>query len=61
MTEYVLDNHRFSRLHTAYGGVFCRKCGKALRVGDLVVSNNNGGCSVKLYHKVCWDSLFLDL
>jgi hypothetical protein len=43
-----------------YSNVVCRRCGKAIKVGDKVLTNNNGSGS-KLYHFDCWESLFIDV
>ena len=54
---YVMDGSRFSRLIKTCSLV-CRKCGLLIHIGDLVLSNcaNN---RIKLYHKVCFESLYL--
>jgi hypothetical protein len=41
----------------------CFRCGRTIRLGSRVNVHNNclsqGGSSVKIYHKACWDSLFI--
>ena len=59
MNEYCLDKSRYSRWLLYNDDIFCFKCGEDLRVGDFVVSISNGSFK-KLYHKECWDSLFVD-
>ena len=38
----------------------CYRCGEFLHVGDDVVVSKRVNDSVELYHKVCFDSLFVD-
>lgn len=59
MPEYILDDARYSTFLVLYGEVFCYKCDKFLYVGDFVVSVGSK-FSRKLYHKDCWDSMFID-
>lgn len=43
-----------------YGGeLICLHCGDPIRVGHLVFSRRSN--TRKIYHKACWDSLFVDV
>ena len=60
MIQYVLNKDVYKRLMTFKGKIFCKKCGKELKIGDSINGNRNSGTS-KLYHCDCYDQLFIDL
>jgi len=56
---YVMKDVTFTKLVNRFGVLFCPFCGEPICVGDLVLSYSY--CSrVKVYHKVCFDKLYLD-
>ena len=39
-------------------------CKKKIRAGDMVIARRNGkflNSCIKVYHKKCWDKLFIEL
>ena len=60
MIQYQIDKHVYNRLISFKGKVFCKKCGKELKIGDFVKGHRNSGTS-KLYHCKCYDQLFIEL
>jgi len=58
-TVYVMDASRYSRLNKSRD-VCCRRCGGSIRVGDVVVSNYVGKLT-KLFHRDCFESLYISL
>lgn len=60
MREYVLTHIVMSRFKRMGIVLLCKKCGKPLEVGDVVVSNSKYKCKSLRYHKECYESLFID-
>ena len=57
---YVMRGRDYSRLLNRFSKVVCLRCGKPLCVGGLVVSNSNG-FYFRVYHKACFDKLYVDV
>ena len=60
MIQYTLRKDVYNRLLHLKGKLVCKKCGKELKMGELVKGHRNGGTS-KLYHSKCYDSLFMEI
>jgi|GEM_PF-5152482 len=71
--EYLLTVQKFKALEKKLGEkrdklgniiqenrFFCRKCGKAFNYGDIVVSKPKRNGRRVLYHKPCYEGLWLD-
>jgi hypothetical protein len=57
---YVMWGSVFTRLLNRFGKVECFRCNKPICIGDLVVSSGNTS-RVKIYHKACFDKLYVDV
>jgi len=59
---YLMRKSVLTGLTRRYGSARCKICRVPIEVGEQVVSKSHGGrVGVKLYHKSCYDSLFLDI
>jgi hypothetical protein len=54
--QYVLTELSYFRLQGFGFRLTCFKCGKPIEVGDEVVSKAR---EKRLYHKECWEKLFI--
>jgi hypothetical protein len=56
--EYILKESNFYRV-TKLNNKCCLRCGIAFKIGDKVFSKRkNRGCKV-LYHKKCYEEMFI--
>ena len=60
MIQYALTKEKYRRLRSFKKSIICKKCDKALKIGDYIKGNRNSGTS-KLYHSDCYESLFIDI
>jgi hypothetical protein len=60
LIQYVLEKDLYNRLLSFKGKLFCKKCGKELKIGDCIKGHRNSGTS-KLYHHDCYEQLFIEL
>lgn len=59
-SAYVLTKGGLHYLQTLGIGLICRRCQMPIVVGDTIIRKGKGDKSRRLYHQVCYDSLFLD-
>jgi len=48
-------------LSRRHGPVCCKACGEAVEIGQKVVSKQNTRNNTKVFHKDCYEGLFLDV
>jgi len=63
-SSYVMRRAVLSRLENQGSSLICPKCERSVELGDEVVSRSSGkpgGYTLrKIYHRACWESLFID-
>jgi len=64
MSIYKMTEDIYKRLKRMGLKLVCRRCGKPIRPGDVVVTRHSRTKSTKIgkhriiYHKSCWDGMF---
>jgi len=58
---YLMRKSVLTGLNRRHGFVSCKVCRAPIEEGEQVISKGHGGRSIKLYHKGCYESLFIDV
>lgn len=55
--DYMLSEQLYKTLLSRGCTLICRKCEKPIEIGEVYHRSDKGD---KIYHKTCWDSLFIE-
>ena len=59
--SYIMRKSVLTGLSRRYGPVICRVCGETIEEGEKVISKQNKRGKIKVCHKKCYETLFLDV
>ena len=58
---YILRKNVLTRLKGNHVSLCCRLCREPIEEGEEVTSKSHAGRVTKVYHKACYEGLFLDV
>ena len=59
MVEYLVSSRQDNFSASKVIGRLCERCKKPIAEGDEVVSRSKRGGKVRVFHKTCWEGMFV--